>query len=72
MFMILERSCVVFLLHGTIVQQWTKFGTYVSVKYQLNDFIVQHIDKCNPLFIKAILKEVNQVAWAKTQHDFLF
>ena len=27
------------------------FGTYVSVKYQLNDAIIQYIDGCNPLFI---------------------
>ena len=72
MFMILEGSCVVFLLNGTIIQQWTKFGTYVSVKYQLNDLIFQHIDRRDPLFIKTILEEVNQVAWAKIQHGFLF
>ena len=49
------------------------FGTYVSVKYQLNDLIVQHIDGCNPLAIKAILKEVNQVTFYSFSYssDFL-
>ena len=47
------------------------FGSYVLLKYQLNDLIAQHIDGCNPLFMYAILKEVDQVAWSKIQDDFL-
>ena len=39
--------------------------SYESVKYLLNDLIVQHNDGYNLLFIQATLKEINQVVWSK-------
>ena len=43
------ESLLVYNVHHT--RYIENFSIYVSVKYQLNDLVIQHIDGCNSLFI---------------------